>query len=134
MTLGRAGVGVRRNLLTLRRMFTLQQIAITQFKNYRHQSFQFRKKVVGIYGPNGVGKTNLLDAIYYLCFTKSYFTPDSQLPIHGTAGFRLEGSFEHEGEQSKVLAILRETGKKEFSLNSENYTRLGKHIGKFPAV
>jgi DNA replication and repair protein RecF len=115
-------------------MFTLQQIALTQFKNYRHQAFQFRKKVVGIYGPNGMGKTNLLDAIYYLCFTKSYFTPDNQLALQGSAGFRVEGNFLHAGEKSQVLAILRETGKKEFSLNNENYTRLGKHIGKYPAV
>ncbi len=116
-------------------MFRLRQIAITQFKNYSSQAFSFHKKVVGICGPNGAGKTNLLDAIWYLCFTKSYFTPsDSQAMMQGSKGFRIEGGFETGKERSKAVAILRETGKKEFSFNEDLYTKLSRHIGKLPAV
>jgi DNA replication and repair protein RecF len=90
---------------------------------------------VGISGSNGKGKTNLLDAIYYLCFTKSYFTrSDSQSVEHGQAGFRIEGNFTRNGEPEKVVCILRETGKKEFMLNDQPYERFAQHIGQFPCV
>ena len=73
-------------------MFRLTKITITQFKNYDFSSFDFTERVIGICGLNGKGKTNLLDAIYYLCFTKSYFTKTDGLNIQfKTDGFRLEG-------------------------------------------
>ncbi|MEP6595617.1 MAG: AAA family ATPase [Ginsengibacter sp.] len=53
-------------------MFYLNKIIITQFKNYKARAFDFTERIVGICGLNGMGKTNLLDAINYLCFTKSY--------------------------------------------------------------
>jgi DNA replication and repair protein RecF len=90
---------------------------------------------VGISGPNGVGKTNLLDAIYYLCFTKSYFTrTDTINALTGTGGFRIEGDIKKEGESFKTVCILRETGKKEFLLNGTPYEKFSLHVGKFPCV
>jgi DNA replication and repair protein RecF len=116
-------------------MFQLRQIALTQFKNYSARSFAFQRKVVGICGANGTGKTNLLDAIWYLCFTKSYFSStDSQVAMQGLKGFRVEGNFVLQNEPAKVVAIVRETGKKELSLNEETYTRMSRHIGKLPSV
>ena len=116
-------------------MLKIRQITVTQFKNYSSQSFNFHAKVIGICGANGTGKTNLLDAIYYLCFTKSYFTTgDSQAIKYGERGFRLAGEFIVNNDMAKVVAVLRETGKKEFSYNDELYTRISKHIGKLPAV
>jgi len=116
-------------------LFRLKNISLTQFKNYDQAFFSFDERIIGIYGNNGVGKTNLLDAIYYLCFTKSYFSK-SDLPHvhHGYNGFRIEGIFESHGENKKVVCVLRETGKKEFSLNDEIYEKLSAHIGKFPCV
>jgi DNA replication and repair protein RecF len=116
-------------------LFLLRNISLVRFKNYGQDRFDFRERIVGICGNNGVGKTNLLDAIYYLCFTKSYFSKsDQQNAQHGSSGFRIEGHFEKEGSQEEVLCILRENGKKEFSSGGEPYEKFSMHIGRFPAV
>lgn len=74
-------------------MFRLTKITITQFKNYSFSTFPFTERIIGICGLNGKGKTNLLDAVYYLCFTKSYFSKTDVLNIQfDKDGFRLEGS------------------------------------------
>jgi DNA replication and repair protein RecF len=113
----------------------LNSISIFQFKNYFTKDFVFSERIVGICGRNGVGKTNLLDAIHYLCFTKSYFTrQDSPNIQHGHDGFRLEGHLSLDRKHEKAVCILRETGKKEFLINDEAYTRFSKHIGRYPAV
>jgi DNA replication and repair protein RecF len=98
-------------------------------------TFSFEERIVGICGNNGVGKTNLLDALYYLCFTKSYFSRSDQQGVQrGSAGFRLEGRFEKQGKSTEVVCILRETGKKEFLANGEAYEKFSRHIGRFPCV
>src|SRR5690349_20758628 len=82
-----------------------------------------------------MGKTNLLDAVHYLCFTKSYFSRSDAANVnHGSAGFRVEGQFVLHGKEEKAVCILRETGRKEFSLNDEPYPRFSKHIGRYPCV
>lgn len=113
----------------------LKSISVFQFKNYFHQHFDFSERIVGICGRNGVGKTNLLDAIHYLCFTKSYFTrQDSVNILQGHQGFRVEGHFKLQDRAEKAVCILRENGKKEFTLNDEAYTKFSKHIGHYPCV
>ncbi|MES2881040.1 MAG: DNA replication and repair protein RecF, partial [Bacteroidota bacterium] len=80
-------------------------------------------------------KTNLLDAIHYLCFTKSYFTrQDGVNVLQGHDGFRMEGHFLLNDKEEKAVCILRETGRKEFSVNDELYTKFSKHIGRYPCV
>lgn len=116
-------------------MLQINFISLVQFKNYVHNQFSFTSRIVGISGPNGVGKTNLLDAIYYLCFTKSYFSrTDGANALTGTAGFRIEGNINKQGETFKTVCILRETGKKEFLLNGAPYDKFSLHVGKFPCV
>ena len=113
----------------------IDSISLFQFKNYFHKEFQFDAPIVGIYGNNGIGKTNLLDAVHYLCFTKSYFTrQDSLVMQHGHKGFRLEGNFILNDQQEKAVCVLRENGKKEFSVDDNYYTRFSKHIGRYPCV
>jgi DNA replication and repair protein RecF len=116
-------------------MLQLQNIALYQFKNYSEQNFYFTEKIVGICGDNGLGKTNLLDAIYYLCFTKSYFSKtDSGSVQHGTQGLRIEGNFLRNDEQEKIVCILRENNRKEMLRNGEGYKKFSSHIGLFPTV
>ncbi len=113
----------------------LRSISLFQFKNYSGARFEFPGRVIGICGQNGVGKTNLVDAIYSLCFTKSYFNRSDSLNVqHNRSGFRVEGDFERNGQQMRVVSVIRETGKKEFSADGRNYERLAEHIGLLPAV
>lgn len=116
-------------------MLTLQSISLLQFKNYTNRSFDFSERIVGVCGNNGVGKTNLLDAIHYLCFTKSYFSRlDATNVQQGKTGFRLEGNFLIHDKSEKTACILRETGKKEFSVNEQPYDKFSQHIGRYPCV
>lgn len=116
-------------------MLRLQHITLFQFKNYLKNEFAFTQKVIGICGKNGLGKTNLLDAIYYLCFTKSYFAKtDHNIVQHGLQGMRLEGNFIKNEIPEKIVCIIRENNKKEILRNEEEYKRFSKHIGQFPVV
>lgn len=116
-------------------MLRLHNIKVFQFKNYLQRGFDFTENVIGIWGNNGLGKTNLLDAIYYLCFTKSYFTKSDSASVHrGLQGMRIEGNFTMNGEEEKIVCIVRENNKKEMQRNGEEYRRFSEHIGKFPAV
>ncbi len=116
-------------------MLQLKNISLYQFKTYLQSSFSFYERIIGICGNNGIGKTNLLDAIYYLCFTKSYFTKsDAQNVHHGAQGFRIEGNFEVNKKQEKAVCILRENGKKEFFWDNSQYEKFSAHIGKLPCV
>jgi DNA replication and repair protein RecF len=117
----------------------LKHITITQFKNYALSSFDFKEKVVGICGLNGKGKTNLLDAIYYLCFTKSYFSKSDMMNVQfDKEGFRLAGEFDgsqgNAARASQVICKFIAGEKKEFLVNGINYQKLSEHIGRFPCV
>ncbi|HEY8398725.1 MAG TPA: DNA replication and repair protein RecF [Flavihumibacter sp.] len=116
-------------------MLRLNAISVYQFKNYLNAQWEFPERIVAISGRNGIGKTNLLDAIYFLCFTKSYFQrSDSALVLHGAQGLRVSGRFNRNGQDFEVTGIIRETGKKSFLVNQEPCERLSDHIGAFPAV
>ncbi|KAF0239623.1 MAG: DNA replication and repair protein RecF [Chitinophagaceae bacterium] len=116
-------------------MLLLKELELVQFRNYAHQKWVFKEKIVGICGFNGTGKTNLLDAIYYLGFARSYFArTDAQNVRHGDMGMRLNGQYLLNNEPQQITCILRETNRKELSLNEEQYKKISDHVGKFPCV
>lgn len=114
------------------------KIALTGYKNYQSETFHFTERIIGICGLNGKGKTNLLDAINYLCFTKSYFSKSDVLNVHfGAEGFRLEGDLQNGADNEnnqKIVCIYRSSLKKEIYLNDIAYEKFSHHIGKFPCV
>ena len=115
------------------------KIVLTGYRNYESQTFHFDQRIVGICGLNGKGKTNLLDAINYICFTKSYFSKTDALNIFfGAEGFRLEAELQNEKnpgiKAQKIVYIYRSSLKKEFYLDDVAYVKFSHHIGKFPCV
>ena len=86
-------------------------------------------------GDNGEGKTNLLDAIYYLTFCKSFLNPiDSQNIKINEDFFLIQGEFEKENENSSVYCGIKRNQKKVFKINKKEYEKLADHIGEFPLV
>jgi len=113
----------------------LKKIKLTNFKNYEIQTVDFSEKVNCIVGLNGMGKTNLLDAVYYLCMCKSHFgISDSYIKKHETTFFRLEGQFKKGKKQFKTVAKVIPKEKKTIELNDVAYSKLAEHIGQFPVV
>jgi DNA replication and repair protein RecF len=114
----------------------LQKLSLVNFKNYELADFAFSDKINCLTGNNGVGKTNLLDAIHYLSFCKSYFNPaDSQNVRHGAEFFAINGRFRRDGDNEEtVQCIQKRNQRKRFMLNKKEYERLADHIGNFPLV
>src|ERR1700741_5214900 len=113
----------------------LERLSLINFKNYPEASLDFSKKVNCFVGSNGMGKTNLLDAIHYLSFCKSFFNPvDSQNIRYDQGFFVINGLFDKEGEETEVYCGIKRHQKKIFKKNKKEYDRLSAHIGQFPLV
>lgn len=113
----------------------LQEITLTQFKNYPKGKFEFDQRLNCIVGKNGMGKTNLLDAIYYLCMGKSHFAVnDRNIVLHEEIFFRLEGLFSVDDKNKKIVAKVTPGKKKLMEHNDVPYKRLIEHIGLLPVV
>jgi len=86
-------------------------------------------------GDNGVGKTNVLDAIYYLSFAKSYFNSVAVQNIkHGEAFFMVEGDYVLNDRNEKIVCSLKRGQKKVLKRNGKNYDKFSEHIGQIPLV
>ncbi len=113
---------------------TLQSISLTQFRNYSFRQFDLNAAVIAISGNNGVGKTNLLDAIYYLCFTKSYFQSREINNVQeGKEGFRIDGIFADKTAKEKSSIIWKE-GKKRLLTDDVLVEKMTSYIGKHTAL
>lgn len=113
----------------------LQKLSLVNYKNLTHQVFDFKEKINCFVGNNGVGKTNVLDAIYYLSFAKSYFNSVAVQNIrHGEEFFMLEGSYVQEDREEVILCSLKKGQKKVVKRNGKAYEKFSEHIGKFPLV
>lgn len=113
---------------------SINKISLLQFRNYASGTFEFPTPVTCITGANGSGKTNLLDAVYYLCYTKSYFSAYQQNSVqNGLDGFRVTGSFDRNGVP-EIISCKWKGGKKEIYKNNVEYEKITDHIGNYSAV
>ena len=118
----------------------LQELHIIDFKNIREADLTFADKLNCFVGLNGQGKTNLLDAIYYLSFTKSAFnTVDSQNIRHDAEFAMIQGVYAFgngfaSDEPIQVTCGIRRGLKKQFKLGKKDYQRMLDHIGRIPLV
>lgn len=113
----------------------LKNIQIIQFKNLEKVQINFSPAINCFLGINGSGKTNLLDAIHYLCLTKSGFNSmDQQNITHGQPFFALKGEFKLRDKTTEVKCILEAGKKKQVSRNGKPYDKLSSHIGLLPLV
>jgi DNA replication and repair protein RecF len=113
----------------------LKSIHLTNFKNHEKLEFTFSKKVNCFIGNNGVGKTNILDAIHYMCLTKSYFNSTDQQNIRFTHDFmRLEAGTSIGNDAYNIVCKLPAGKKKDFSVNEIAYRKMSDHIGLMPVV
>lgn len=113
----------------------LKNITLLNFKNYSDANISFSKTVNAFVGNNGAGKTNLLDAIHYLCLCKGYFNPiDTQQIKTNEDLFMIQGDFERLEKNEKITCGVKRNQKKQFKRNKKEYDKLASHIGLFPLV
>ncbi len=113
----------------------LKQLSLLNYKNFDQQNFSFNPKLNGIVGANGMGKTNILDAIYHLSFGKSYFNPISSQNIrHGQDFFVIDAILEKNEKEEKVICSLKKGAKKVIKRNGKVYDKISEHIGFMPLV
>lgn len=114
----------------------LKKISITNFKNISEAQINFSPKINCITGINGSGKTNLLDAVYYLSMTKSFFSGLDQYTIKYDCDMAtLHAEYLREdGTEETISLSLDLNGEKHIKRNSKSYTRFSDHIGLIPVV
>lgn len=113
----------------------LRQLSLVNYRNFESRDFTFDNKINCFVGDNGVGKTNILDAIYHLALGKSYFNPIATQNItHGKDFFLIEGTFLKNQREEKIVCSLKKGTKKLIKRNGKAYERLSEHIGLLPLV
>ncbi|MEK8179691.1 DNA replication and repair protein RecF [Flavobacterium buctense] len=113
----------------------LKRISVLNYKNFSDATFEFDVKINCFVGKNGIGKTNLLDAIYHLANGKSYFNPLAVQNIkHGEEFFVVDGEFEKNDRSEQILCSLKKGQKKILKRNSKLYEKFSDHIGFIPLV
>ena len=113
----------------------LKELSLTNYKNFESLKFSFDTKIICFVGLNGVGKTNILDSIYHLSYTKSYFNPiPSQNIKHGETFFFISGNYMIDDKEENILISLKKGKKKIIKRNNKLYKKFSDHIGKIPLV
>ena len=118
-------------------MAALQKILISDYRNIEFQELDFSPNINCICGNNGEGKTNLLDAIYYLSMTKSAFSPSDRYNFrYGSDEFAISGTYlMHNGLQSRfAVKVSVSKGEKKMTRDDKAYDRISRHIGVLPIV
>ena len=113
----------------------LEKLSLTNFKNYEDGRYVFGQQVNVIVGPNGSGKTNLLDAIYFLSLSKSAFqNQDAFSILHDADYFILDGIFAEHERLVQITISLQRGQRKVLMADKKPYERISEHIGRFPVV
>jgi len=113
----------------------LKKLLLTNFKNYGQADIGFSPRINCIVGNNGVGKTNILDAIHYLSLTKSFFNSIDSVSIrHDEEFFIIQGIFEKKDEEDNIFCSFQRQKQKVLRRNSKEYSRLSDHVGRYPVV
>lgn len=116
-------------------MMYIEAISIVNFKNLKDAQVEFSPRLNCLIGNNGAGKTNLMDAVYYLSFCKSFFTAVDQYNInHDEQYFMLTGNYKRLDSHETINCGLKKGQKKQFKRNTKVYKRLAEHIGLLPLV
>jgi len=122
-------------IFAYKRSMFLKHLTLVNYKNFIEKSIDFGAKINCVVGPNGQGKTNVLDAIYHLALGKSYFNPQSSQNIrHDQDFFLIQGLFDKEGQEETVVCSLKIGSKKVIKRNGKIYDKLADHIGVLPLV
>lgn len=124
------------NLLYLTSMLAIQSLRFEHFKNYSHGAVSLCPQVNCFVGKNGAGKTNVLDAVYYLSFTKSFLNGADQQHIQQNNAdyFFIEGSFNRNELEESVRIAVQRGAKKSVQVNNNEHKKLSDHIGLYPLV
>ncbi|UHG91305.1 DNA replication/repair protein RecF [Spirosoma oryzicola] len=113
----------------------LEKLSLTNFKNYEDGRYAFGRQVNVIVGPNGSGKTNLLDAVYFLALSKSAFqNQDAFSILHDADYFIIDGIFEEHERAVQITISLQRGQRKVLMADKKPYERISEHIGRFPVV
>lgn len=113
----------------------LKKLQLTNYKNFPSKSFAFHATINCLAGNNGIGKTNVLDAIYHLSLGKSYFNPIvSQNILHEADFFRIEGGFEKNGREENLVCTLQRGQRTLLKRNEKLYEKISDHVGFIPVV
>jgi DNA replication and repair protein RecF len=113
----------------------LKKLTLTNFKNYNETELEFCPKINCFVGNNGVGKTNILDAIHYLSLTKSFFNNiDSANIKHSEDYFIIQGTFSKNGDTDTVFCSFHRQKQKILKRNGKEYQKLSEHVGRYPVV
>lgn len=113
----------------------LKRLSLVNYKNFSSKDLDFDPTINCLVGANGIGKTNILDAIYHLSFGKSYFNPVATQNIkHGSDFFMIEGEFEKENRNEKIICSFKRGLKKIIKRNGKAYDKFSDHIGFLPLV
>lgn len=113
----------------------LNKLSLINYKNIDDLSFSFENKINCFVGRNGIGKTNILDAIYHLAYGKSYFNPLATQNIkHDCDFFVIDAEFTRNERPTNIICSLKKGQKKVIKHNGKAYDKLSEHIGLIPLV
>ncbi|HPF02270.1 MAG TPA: DNA replication/repair protein RecF [Bacteroidales bacterium] len=113
----------------------IRNLSLTNFKNYQSVDLEFSPRINCFVGNNGVGKTNILDAIHYLSLTKSFFNSIDGISIkHGEEYFIIDGTFIRYDDEDRIYCAFQKQKQKVLKKNGKEYQRLSDHVGRYPVV